>query len=267
LPEGEDPDTLVRKEGADGFLARLNKANSLSEYFFVHLCQDSDIRSMDGKARLFSQAIPLIKLLPRGLFQQLMLDQLAEITGSQRDTITQLLQTTPVASPPPAETQDEQPPAWLDAPNAGNRQAGKPHGRTGAEAPPSRVNKSAGLIAIELLLHQPSLAASTHDDLAVLRQLKDPDVDLLLELLEFAQGDPDITTYALLGHCYGTPPGKRLTQLLKNERITPASGREQEFSFVIKQLLSEANKQKMRLQLLEQLKPRLRSVKNDTPDD
>lgn len=267
LPEGEDPDTLVRKEGADGFLARLNKAHSLSEYFFDHLCEDSDIRSMDGKARLFSQAIPLIKLLPRGLFQQLMLDQLAEITGSQRDTIIQLLQTTPAASPPPAETQDEQPPPWLDAPRSGSRQLDKVRANAIPEAPHSRINKSAGLVAIELLLHQPSLAAGAHEDLPVLRQLNDPDVDLLLELLEFAQGDPDITTYALLGHCYGTPPGKRLTQLLKNERITPASGREQEFIFVIKQLLSEANKHKMRLQLLEQLKPRLRSVKNETPGD
>jgi DNA primase len=265
LPEGEDPDTLVRKEGADTFLARLHKAHSLSDYFFDHLGEESDTRSMDGKARLFSQAIPLIKLLPRGLFQQLMLDQLADITGSQRETITQLLQTTPAASPPQAANEDQEPPAWLDTPKSATRKPSSPSAK--AEAPTSRINKSAALIAIELLLHQPTLAASMDEDPSVLSQLRDEDVDLLLELLEFARGEPDITTYALLGHCYGTPPGKRLTQLLKNERITPEAGREQEFNFVIKQLLREANKQKMRQQLLEQLKPRLRSVKNDTPGD
>jgi len=274
LPEGEDPDTLVRKEGADGFLARMNKANSLSGYFFEHMQQDIDATSMDGKARLFSQSIPLIKLLPRGLFQQLMLDQLAQITGSQRDTIDRLLQETPAAAPQPQEPglpadgppDWDQPPPGTGSATRANRQRPTEQG-TETAARGKRVSKPAGLIAIELLLHQPALAASVEGDLRALRDLQDPDVDLLLELLEFAQSDPDITTYALLGHCYGTPPGKRLTQLLKNERITPAAGRAEEFRFVLRQLRHEADKHQQRRQLLEQLKPRLRSVKNEDPGD
>jgi len=275
LPEGEDPDTLVRKEGADGFLARMNKAGSLSSYFFDHMQQDIDATSMDGKARLFSQSIPLIKLLPRGLFQQLMLDQLAQITGSQRDTIDKLLQQTPAASPiePDAKSKSESPPDWnapVHAPDSAPARQGQ-HRRLAQATEPAargkRVNKPAGLIAIELLLHQPALAATVQGELSTLRHLQDPDVDLLLELLEFAQTDPDITTYALLGHCYGTPPGKRLTQLLKNERITPAAGQAEEFSFVIRQLRQEADKHQQRRQLLERLKPRLRSVKNEDPGE
>jgi DNA primase len=275
LPEGEDPDTLVRKEGADGFLARMNKAGSLSSYFFDHMQQDIDATSMDGKARLFSQSIPLIKLLPRGLFQQLMLDQLAQITGSQRDTIDKLLQQTPAASPiePDAKSKSESPPDWnapVHAPDSAPARQGQ-HRRLAQATEPAargkRVNKPAGLIAIELLLHQPALAATVQGELSTLRHLQDPDVDLLLELLEFAQTDPDITTYALLGHCYGTPPGKRLTQLLKNERITPAAGQAEEFSFVIRQLRQEADKHQQRRQLLDQLKPRLRSVKNEDPGE
>lgn len=274
LPEGEDPDTLVRKEGADGFMARLNKADSLSGYFFEHMQHDIDASSMDGKARLFSQSIPLIKLLPRGLFQQLMLDQLAQITGSQRNTIDRLLQQTPAAAPEPRDTglPAEAPPDWDAPPPGATHGAGAARTRPAAPAAESttrgkRVSKPAGLIAIELLLHQPALAASVEGELGALRDLQDPDVDLLLELLEFAQTDPDITTYALLGHCYGTPPGKRLTQLLKNERITPAAGRAEEFRFVLQQLRQEADKHQQRRRLLEQLKPRLRSVKNEAPSD
>jgi len=275
LPEGEDPDTLVRKEGADGFLARMNKAGSLSSYFFDHMQQDIDATSMDGKARLFSQSIPLIKLLPRGLFQQLMLDQLAQITGSQRDTIDKLLQQTPAATPiePDAKSKSDSPPDWNAPPHAPDStpaRQGQHRQLAQAKEPAARgkrVNKPAGLIAIELLLHQPALAATVQGELSTLRHLQDPDVDLLLELLEFAQTDPDITTYALLGHCYGTPPGKRLTQLLKNERITPAAGQAEEFSFVIRQLRQEADKHQQRRQLLERLKPRLRSVKNEDPGE
>ena len=255
LPEGEDPDTLVRKEGADAFLKRLTSARSLSDYFFEHLQEDLDATSMDGRARLFSKAIPLIKQLPRGLFQQLMLDELSRITHSQRETINELLQNTPAAQPPAPDEQTSAPlPPDLPQP---------PTAAVRAPAPQQRVKKPAALAAIELLLHQPDLAQSTEVDIDALRELNDPDLVLLLDLLEFAGTHPNINTYALLGHCYGTPTGKRLTQLLKAEKITPASGRAHEFSYVINSLQQEARKQALHKQLLERLKPHTRSAKND----
>jgi DNA primase len=271
LPEGEDPDTLVRKEGADAFRKRLARAQPLSDVFFDQLRDDSDLSNMDGKARLFSQAIPLIKLMPRGLFQQLMLDQLASFAGTRRETIDQLLQQTPAAAPSPADTSlsalsSAEPPAWLDSaaehgPFVRQRTNAKQHENS---TPAARMKKSASLLAVELLLHQPDLAIKAPAELDFLRLFADEDTDLLLELLEVARTNPDIGTYALLGHCYGTPAGKRLTQLLKNERITPEAGRADEFSFVIGQLQQEAEKQQKRRQLLEQLKPRVRSTKNET---
>ncbi|MDP2285284.1 MAG: DNA primase [Pseudohongiella sp.] len=270
LPEGEDPDTLVRKEGAEAFRARLANAKPLSDVFFDQLGDAQDFASMDGKARLFSQAIPLIKQMPRGLFQQLMLDKLAILAGTRRETIDQLLQEAP--APAPVVTQlDDEPPPWLEEANGTHHPAPAVRPKRdfrNPEPPPiaARMKKSAGLLAVELLLHQPSLAQKAPDGLAALTILGDEDTNLLLELLEVARDDPDISTYALLGHCYGTPAGKRLTQLLKNERITPEAGRAEEFSFVLGQLLQEAQKQQKRKQLLEQLKPRVRSVKNDTLD-
>ncbi len=264
LPEGEDPDTLVRKEGSKGFLARLDKARSLSDYFFEHLLEELDATSMDGRAKLFSQAIPLIKQLPRGLFQQLMLDELARQTQSQRETINELLNNTPSQPEPTSSPEPPAPPEWPDSPPGPGRQSA-------AEAvsntrPKQRVQKPAALAALELLLHQPDLAQSTEINVEQLRLLDDPDTSLLLELLEFARSHPNTGTYALLGHCYGTPQGNRLTQLLKNEKITPEAGRSHEFSFIIKSLQHEAEKQAMRRQLLERLKPLSRSAKNEPMD-
>lgn len=265
LPEGEDPDSLVRKEGADAFRQRLAQAQPLSEVFFDQLRDDIDVNSLDGKARLFSQAIPLIKLMPRGLFQQLMLDQMADMAGTRRETIDQLLQQTPAARTIPAE-QPPEPPPWLDSP-ADDEVTRRPHIESrqhDASSQPSRMTKSAALLAVELLLHQPALASHAPAQPEFLKELHTEDTDLLLQLLEVASTDPDIGTYALLGHCYGTPAGKRLTQLLKNERITPEAGRADEFSFVMGQLQQEAEKQQKRRQLLETLKPRVRSTKHET---
>ncbi|HVR81443.1 MAG TPA: DNA primase, partial [Luteimonas sp.] len=52
LPEGEDPDTIVRKDGADGFDARLREATPLSEFFFAEMAKDVNLGTLDGKARL-----------------------------------------------------------------------------------------------------------------------------------------------------------------------------------------------------------------------
>ena len=270
LPEGEDPDSLVRKEGAVAFRARLANAKPLSDVFFDQLGNANDFASMDGKARLFSQAIPLIKLMPRGLFQQLMLDKLATMAGTRRETIDQLLQETPAAAPVVTQADDE-PPAWLDDAHGTRKSAAEVRAKRDFRNPEpaplaTRLKRSAGLLAVELLLHQPALALKAPTELSSLTILGDEDTNLLLELLEVARDDPDIGTYVLLGHCYGTPAGKRLTQLLKNERITPEAGRAEEFSFLLGQLLQEAQKQQKRKQLLEQLKPRVRSTKNDTED-
>src|SRR5512144_2505118 len=50
LPDGEDPDSLVRKEGKIGFEQRLKAATPLSEFFFAELGKDVNLASLDGKA-------------------------------------------------------------------------------------------------------------------------------------------------------------------------------------------------------------------------
>jgi len=58
LPDGEDPDSLVRKEGTQQFEQRITRSTPLSRYFFTHLEQQVDIDSLDGRAKLISLAPP-----------------------------------------------------------------------------------------------------------------------------------------------------------------------------------------------------------------
>jgi len=68
LPDGEDPDSLVRKEGVDGFDARLRDATPLSEFFYASLSGDVNLTSLDGKARLAERCKPLLAQIPDGAF-------------------------------------------------------------------------------------------------------------------------------------------------------------------------------------------------------
>jgi len=64
LPDGEDPDTLVRKEGKDAFEARMEQAQPLSTFLFNSLLPQVDLSTPDGKTRLSTLALPLIAQVP-----------------------------------------------------------------------------------------------------------------------------------------------------------------------------------------------------------
>lgn len=81
LPNGEDPDSFVRKQGKAGFLNLLQHATSLSDYLFDEVSSTLDLRSIDGRAELVNKAKPLIARLPKGVLQQMMFERLSELSG------------------------------------------------------------------------------------------------------------------------------------------------------------------------------------------
>ena len=103
LPEGEDPDTLVRAEGTDAFRARINQhAQPLADYFFQQLTEEADPRSLEGKAHMATLAAPLIDKVPGANLRALMRNRLKEITGLDNQQVEQLAQSAPRETPPPA---------------------------------------------------------------------------------------------------------------------------------------------------------------------
>ncbi len=81
LPDGEDPDTIVRKEGAEAFNERLKQATPLSQFFFDELTREINLGTLDGRARLAERAKPMLAQIPDGAFGDLMKQQLAQLTG------------------------------------------------------------------------------------------------------------------------------------------------------------------------------------------
>ena len=81
LPEGEDPDTLIRKEGPAGFDDRLRHATELPEFFFETLAAQADLGRLDGRARLVELAKPLLSKLAKGALYELMIARLGELSA------------------------------------------------------------------------------------------------------------------------------------------------------------------------------------------
>ena len=80
LAEGEDPDTTVRKEGREGFQARLDRATPLPDLLLDTLAGQADMSRLDGQARLVSLARPLMAQLPEGAIRELIIGRLSTIS-------------------------------------------------------------------------------------------------------------------------------------------------------------------------------------------
>ncbi len=180
LPDGEDPDSLVRKEGLAGFEQRLKDATPLSEFFFAETAKDVNLASLDGKARLAERARPLLAQIPDGAFRDLMLAELDKSTGVRMQV---------AASPADTTTKPR---------NA------RPQQRSLVRA------------AITLLVQQPALAGllETPRAFAGLRQ---PGIPLLVELIDLCRQRPGISTGALLEHFAERDEAKALQKLAMAE--------------------------------------------------
>jgi DNA primase len=210
LPEGEDPDSMVRQVGKDGFEQYMRNALPLSEFFYETLLDKADIRKLDGKAKLLQLAKPYVNQLKDGGFRSLLIERLAAGAGVPSAEIMRQygINTGPKLAP-------RKTPATFTR---------------GQQEVSSLVRK-----AITLLLHRPKLAAQVHDA-AELSQIQLPGTLLLVELLEFFSLNPTINTAALLEHWRGREDERQLARLAMEEVYIPEEGQEQEFLDAIRQI-------------------------------
>jgi DNA primase len=185
LPDGEDPDSIVRNEGREGFEARLAAATPLSQFLFDTLSDGVNLSTLEGKGRLAERAKPMLSQIPDGAFADLMRQRLTELTG--------------------VGARSAQPETHVPAQRA----------RTpGRNAPPPKRSLVRG--AILLLLHKPALALelSAEPAFAALRQ---PGVPLLVELIGMVHARPDIGAAALVEHFAGRDEHEPLQKLAVQE--------------------------------------------------
>lgn len=88
LPEGEDPDSLVRKEGKDAFNHRLEDASSLSHVLFDHARKQVTLGDEEGEAQFARNAMEMIQQIPKELtFRSVLIRQLSDQSGIDSETL------------------------------------------------------------------------------------------------------------------------------------------------------------------------------------
>ena len=189
LPDGEDPDTQVRKTGKESFEENYQKATSLNAYFIENLHERFNTSSDEGKARFIAEASKLLQLMPDTLIKDQLITHLARHTSIDE----RILRTRKIDI---ADNNNIEPVQGFS--RLSNRE----------------VRQTPIRYAISLLLSEPSLVQFI-ENIEEIALSKLPGSDLLTTLIEAIQERPHIKAVALLERWKNTELEAPLTQLMK----------------------------------------------------
>lgn len=180
LPDGEDPDTLVRKEGKEAFEARMEQAQPLSTFLFNSLLPQADLTTPDGTTQLAALALPLINQVPgetlRIQLRQLLGNKIGIFDDAQLDRLM------------PKQVE------------------------SASTRPAPQLKRTTMRILIGLLIQNPQLAPKV-PPLAGLDQSRLAGLGLFAELVNTCLAQPGLTTGQLLEHYRGTNEAATLEKL------------------------------------------------------
>lgn len=211
LPEGEDPDSIIRQEGVHNFNLRIDKAKPLVEFLFQELRLKTDPTTLDGRAALSQLAVPLLQKIPPGAYQQLMAEELARQVRIDNQKIQSLITEQPI---------NQGVPHLLKTPQR--------------KIPMPRLSPIER--ALSYLIQYPQIARSPTISTPYYAETLPATHQLLLSMMEFIKANPHANTATLLQHWQGTESASILSQLVIIDHILPFVAMEQEFKEILKSL-------------------------------
>jgi DNA primase len=232
LPEGHDPDSLVRLDPGR-FAEALDAARPLAEYLLEELAGGETLASVDARASIAGEAARMLGKVPPGVLRDLLIDELAQRLRIGRAHLDAVIRGEPAA----------------EAAAAINR------------APPAQSTRRSMIrVAVALLLEFPELVSEALSPEA-LRTMDIPGAEVLADVVEMALACPHLTTSGLLQRFQGSKHERTLWRLVQWEHMTPPEGARDEFVGAMDRL-----RERLRKQRLQQLSRRLQTD-GLTPDE
>jgi DNA primase len=182
LPDGEDPDSLIREQGQEAFEAILDQAIPLSKFLFEHLMTQVDMSSFEGRAALVDSFKPYLAKLPESILKDAIINDIANNFGTGSEQLKEKL-----------NKEIQQKPIQLKS-------------KVSTKTTPVRL-------AVALLLENPSVASAI-PDVSILSSIETPGIPLLCKLLILCQQHGNIKTPQILEHFRDMPEGVQLAKLL-----------------------------------------------------
>lgn len=184
LPDGEDPDTLVRQQGQQAFEAIIDSAMPLSKFLFDQLLSQVDMNSLEGKAALFDSFQPYLAKLPESTLKSAIMTELANSFGAGSEQQMARL-----------SKQVQQPTSSIQVKTKGQQ-----------KVTPVRL-------AMALLIEYPKLVEQLPNQ-AMLQSVDLPGIPLLNNIISICAQNPEMKSAQILELFRDTPEGQQLAKLM-----------------------------------------------------
>lgn len=206
VPDGEDPDSLIRDQGQQAFEKILDEAMPLSQFLFEKFLEDNAVKTTEEKVASINKLQPYIHRLPDSMLKNEINEEMAAQFGLNSEKRLRELQKI-------------------------NANPVQKVVRKNTKITPVRL-------AIALLVEHPHIVKELGDT-SVLEPLNVPGVDLLTQLLKLCQQNPEIKTAQLLEYFRDTAEGKQLSKLMCWQHHVEADAAADVFLDSIEKLLND----------------------------
>jgi len=213
IPIGDDPDDLIREHGLADFESRIDKAEALSDYFFNRLTQGLNLSTEEGKSGLINKAKGYLEKLPEGVFRDLMLRRLEQL--SKVDNISSLMQ-----------------------PKERKRANKYKQAQEDTKLSPMRL-------ILSLLLQNPSLLNILEKKPINWALIDVPGVELLKKIVEIIVSTPNISLACLIEYFRGQEEEKYIKIMMNHEFFISGDEIKAEFSGAIEQLMKQGKEKQL----------------------
>jgi DNA primase len=205
LPSPHDPDSLLREEGTEAFLQRIENAEMVSSYFLNHFTSTLNLDSIEGRAKLAGQAKPFLLKLSDGFFKNMMLAKLEELTH-------------------------------FDVAPEIEKETTLPQNRHQKE---KNVRHSIERVMLALLVQNPQFVTKLEAKPIDWQTLDFAGIEVFKAIVQRIYAEKPTSTAQLLEHYRGLPEEKMLNALASLTIFIPDDGVEAEFLGALKQLIAQ----------------------------
>jgi len=205
VPDGEDPDSLIREKGQQAFETILDNAMPLSEFLLKNLSEQTNLNTNEGTSKLVELFQPYLNKLPESFLKQSIISSIANkfARGSEKRL----------------------------------EELRKRHSQDTKKVVIKHTKVTPIRLAIALLLEHPHMV-NVLPSADILQQLDMPGIPLLNQLLTLCQSHEGINSAQLIEHFRGTPESKQLTKLMCLQHHVEPENAEAMFLDVIESFLN-----------------------------
>ena len=188
LPDGEDPDTLIKRESVKSFKKRLEESETLSSFLFDHIKSEVPFNTIEGKTLFLEKSASLINLVTYPIYRQQLIEGVAQTIGQNIDHVEKAMEQNFVNEEQSFSPDDygEVDPSYTPIQK-----------NIGVSIPSSMKSLMSRMISC--VINYPSIVNEPETSSVIEERSRNlPNSEVLVELIRFAQVESDLTKEALL---------------------------------------------------------------------